>query len=70
MIWAFVVRSLGSEASLKDIKMCCRQILPYYMMPDQVTFIDAIPKKSGVGKVDFEKLKEMAESELKKINFK
>jgi len=70
MIWAFVVRALGSETSLKDIKMQCRKILPYYMMPDQVTFIDVIPKKPGVGKVNFEKLKEMGKTELEKINFK
>ena len=70
MIWAFVVKEQGSEVSLKDIKAKCKEILPVYMLPDQVEFIDAIPMKKGVGKVDFETLKEMAKQGVEKISFK
>ncbi len=70
MIWAFVVKEQGSEVSLKDIKAKCKEVLPVYMLPDQVEFIDAIPMKKGVGKVDFETLKEMAKQGVEKISFK
>jgi non-ribosomal peptide synthetase component E (peptide arylation enzyme) len=45
----------------------CRTDLPNYMIPDQITFIDAVPKNAGVGKVNYEKLKQMAQDELKLI---
>lgn len=67
MIWAFVVKESGREVSLKDIKKKCKEQLPYYMLPDQVTFIDDIPKNSGVGKVNYEKIRELGMNELKKI---
>lgn len=70
MIWAFVVKEQGAEVSLKEIKAKCKEILPVYMMPDQVEFIDAIPMKKGVGKIDFETLKEMAKQGVEKISFK
>lgn len=67
MLWAFVVKEPGKEVSLKDIKKTCKINLPYYMLPDQVTFVDDIPKNGGVGKVNYEKIKEMGKEELKKI---
>lgn len=67
MIWAFVVKAPGSKVTLKEIKMTCKKELPYYMLPDQVTFIEQIPKKGGVGKVDFETLKRMGKEEFEKI---
>ncbi|MBR3772524.1 MAG: acyl--CoA ligase [Clostridium sp.] len=67
MIWAFVVKKPGEEVSLKDIKKTCKEVLPYYMLPDQVTFIDDIPKNGGVGKVNYEKIRELGQEELKKI---
>ncbi|MDP4176976.1 MAG: class I adenylate-forming enzyme family protein [Bacillota bacterium] len=67
MIWAFIVKHEGAEVELKDIMKHCRSQLANYMVPDQVTFIDDIPKNSGVGKVNFEKLKQIAEAELKNI---
>lgn len=70
MIWAFVVKEQGSEVTLKDIKAKCKELLPVYMIPDQVEFIDAIPMKKGVGKVDFETLKDMAKQGVEKISFK
>ncbi len=67
MLWAFVVKEAGKDVSLKDIKKTCKVSLPYYMLPDQVTFVDDIPKNGGVGKVNYEKIKEMGKEELKKI---
>lgn len=64
MIWAFIVTKEGCDVQLKDIMRHCRNELANYMVPDQVTFIEEIPKNPGVGKVDFEKLKEMAIKEL------
>lgn len=66
MIWAFVVKKEGAAVSLKEIKQTCKKGLPYYMIPDQVTFIDDIPKKSGVGKVDFVTIRKMGVEELNK----
>lgn len=67
MLWAFVVKEPEKEVSLGDIKKTCKINLPYYMLPDQVTFVDDIPKNGGVGKVNYEKIKEMGKEELKKI---
>ncbi|HEY9062720.1 MAG TPA: class I adenylate-forming enzyme family protein [Pseudobacteroides sp.] len=64
MIWAFIVVKNGFRLDLKDIMKHVRKELPNYMVPDQISFIDQIPKNSGVGKVDSEKLKEMALIEL------
>lgn len=68
MIWAFIVKDQEDDVQLKDIMRHCRAELPNYMIPDQVTFIEEIPKNPGVGKVNFEKLKEMASHELQLIN--
>lgn len=68
MIWAFVVQKDGYTVSLKEIKKTCRMNLPYYMMPDQISFIEEIPKKQGVGKVDFEFIREKGRQELQKIS--
>ena len=70
MIWAFVVKTQDEDISLKAIKHKCKEHLPYYMLPDQVTFIDAIPKNPGVGKVGFSKLKEIANEQLSTADFK
>lgn len=67
MIWAFIVVKNGFGLGLKDIMKYVRKELPNYMVPDQISFIEEIPKNSGVGKVDFEKLKEMALIELSNI---
>lgn len=64
MVWAFVVSKSPEKISLKDIMSHCRAELPNYMVPDQVSFIDQIPKTQGAGKFDFEKLKNIALGEL------
>lgn len=67
MIWAFIVCEKGAKVTLRDIKKHCKEILPYYMLPDQVEFIDEIPKNSGVGKVNYKVLREMGETKLKEM---
>lgn len=67
MIWAFVVKKDNADVSIREIKQTCKKELPYYMLPDQITFIDDIPKKSGVGKVDFETIRKMGVEELNKV---
>jgi acyl-coenzyme A synthetase/AMP-(fatty) acid ligase len=68
MVWAFIVKKDGCSLELKDVMKHLRSGLANYMVPDQVYFIDAIPKNSGVGKVNYEKLKEIANCELLKIS--
>jgi acyl-CoA synthetase (AMP-forming)/AMP-acid ligase II len=64
MVWAFVVVDKDSDVQLRDVMKHCRAELANYMVPDQVIFIDEIPKNPGVGKVNFEKLQAMAAQEL------
>lgn len=68
MIWAFVVTPPGVTIPDGVIMKQCRENLPPYMVPDQITFIDSIPKNPGVGKVNFEKMKEIALETLAKMN--
>jgi len=67
MVWAFVVKTPGATIEFKDVMKHCRTELVNYMVPDQILFIDEIPKGQGVGKVNYEKLKELAQNELKTI---
>lgn len=67
MVWAFVTARAGHELTLKDIMKQCRSTLPNYMVPDQVTFVDDLPRGTGVGKLDREALIKMAEAELANI---
>jgi acyl-coenzyme A synthetase/AMP-(fatty) acid ligase len=66
MVWAFIVPSQGNVLSLKDVMKRLREELVNYMVPDQVSFIDDIPKNPGVGKVDYEKLKSIAIAEIER----
>ncbi|MDC7220833.1 MAG: class I adenylate-forming enzyme family protein [Spirochaetales bacterium] len=67
MIWAFVSETTRSPEREKNIMKHCRQELPNYMTPDRIQFISQIPKNPGVGKVNYEKLIQMAEEDLKAI---
>lgn len=67
MVWAFVVRHPEEAVELKDVMKHCRVELANYMVPDQVTFVPEIPKKPGVGKVDLDAMKAMAQKELDSI---
>lgn len=64
MIWAYVVKNETSSLKSGNIMRVCREELPPYMVPDNISFIDAIPKNPGVGKVNFEILIEKAKKEL------
>lgn len=64
MIWAFVESSEDLE---KDIRKQCRSELANYMMPDQIRFVENIPKNPGVGKVNAEELIRIAKEDLKNI---
>lgn len=68
MVWAFVVKSKSGDVKEGDIVRHCRESLPPYMVPDHVTFVPEIPKNPGVGKVNFEKLKEMGLQEFQAMN--
>lgn len=65
MIWAFVVCEKGAQVTLREIKKHCKEILPFYMLPDHVEFIDEIPKNGGVGKVNYKALREIGKIKLK-----
>ena len=65
MSWAFVVRSASDGPDLAAIMSHCRSTLSNYMVPDQIVFIADIPRNTGVGKINFEKLRALAAEELK-----
>lgn len=67
MVWAFVVPTQENALTLTDIMRVCRTKLPNYMVPDQVTFLKDLPRGAGVGKLDREKLIQMATAELSQI---
>lgn len=67
MIWAFVVANENHAVTLKDIMKICRSTLPNYMVPDHVTFLEQLPRGTGVGKLDREALIRMATEELSRI---
>jgi acyl-CoA synthetase (AMP-forming)/AMP-acid ligase II len=45
--------------SVAEIRTHCTQRLPAYMMPDQISFLGAMPRSSR-GKTDYAALAEMA----------
>jgi acyl-CoA synthetase (AMP-forming)/AMP-acid ligase II len=66
MVWAFIVGLPGAGPDLKTVMQHLRAALANYMVPDQLSFLDDIPKNPGAGKVDYEKLKTLALAELAK----
>ena len=68
MVWAFIEPIQGTEIKLKDVMKHCRSESVNYMVPDQVRFIDEIPRKPGVGKIDYETLIKMAKNEIDAMN--
>jgi acyl-coenzyme A synthetase/AMP-(fatty) acid ligase len=67
MVWAYVVVKDGFTLELKDLMKHCRAGLVNYMVPDQVRFVNDIPKKSGVGKVDFDTMIQNATKEIAEL---
>ncbi|MBN2441460.1 MAG: AMP-binding protein [Spirochaetales bacterium] len=64
MIWAFICPEKGRNITTGEIMKYCREGLPPYMIPDHITFIDRLPQKGGVGKIDSEELINIAKKEL------
>lgn len=58
VIAAFVRRCPDSTLSLVDIKTFCAQFLPSYSMPDQVLFVETMPKGNR-GKIDYAALRKL-----------
>lgn len=50
-VLASLVRSAGSTLSAEEVRVFCRRHLPYYMMPDEITFRSEMPT-TGTCKLD------------------
>lgn len=61
-IAAFVRPRPRSTLSLVDMKTHCAQFLPSYSIPDQVLFVEAMPRTRG--KIDYTALKKLCAEEL------
>jgi amino acid adenylation domain-containing protein len=55
LLRAFIVLRPKVELSITDIRQFCLQQLPSYMVPEQINFLEALPKTSS-GKIDLKKL--------------
>jgi amino acid adenylation domain-containing protein len=60
-IIAFVRTRSAGAVSLMEAKAHCARMLPLYMVPDHIVFLDAIPKGSR-GKIDYIALGKIAEA--------
>jgi amino acid adenylation domain-containing protein len=58
-ITAFVALKSERKRSIIAMKRHCTTYLPHYMVPDSITFMDALPTTS-TNKVDYQRLKTMA----------
>ena len=63
VIVAFV-RSRSGVVTMADAKAHCARILPLYMLPDDILFLDAIPKGAR-GKIDYLTLGRLAEGSIR-----
>lgn len=59
-ITAFVRIEKSGAGSPVELKAYCAKLLPLYMLPDRVVFIDSIPKGNR-GKIDYAALERRAE---------
>jgi acyl-coenzyme A synthetase/AMP-(fatty) acid ligase len=59
-ITAFVCPRSAGAVTLIDAKAHCARILPSYMLPDHLVFLNALPK-GGRGKIDYMALGKIAE---------
>ncbi|MGL1934135.1 MAG: acyl--CoA ligase [Fibrobacterales bacterium] len=67
MVWAYVVKDPQAELKSGAIMRVCRENLAPYMVPDNIIFIDEIPKNPGVGKVNFQQLIDQSKEELTRM---
>jgi acyl-coenzyme A synthetase/AMP-(fatty) acid ligase len=58
-IRAFLACHDAKRPSLIELKRFCSENLPLYMLPDQFSWVDALPKTS-TDKVDYQRLKDLA----------
>jgi len=61
VITAFVRARSGGAVTLLEAKAHCARTLPPYMLPDNIVFLDALPKGSR-GKIDYIALGKIAEA--------
>lgn len=61
MLWLFVV---SKQLDRGDVMRYCRENLPPYLVPDQITMIDQLPKNPGVGKLNYQALQAIAQKAL------
>ena len=54
----------GSSQLSKEIQKFCHNYLPDYMIPEDVEFIDELPRTSR-GKVDFRALEKLRDENMK-----
>ena len=55
----------GSDQLSKEIQQFCHNYLPDYMIPEEVEFVDELPRTSR-GKVDFRALEKLRDEKMKK----
>ncbi len=67
MVWAYVVKDPTTALKSGAIMRVCRENLAPYMVPDNILFIDEIPKNPGVGKVNFQQLIDQSKEELTRM---
>lgn len=60
VIDAFVKVRSAAAFTLLEARAHCARVLPQYMLPDRILFVDAIPKGNR-GKIDYAALKKIAE---------
>lgn len=65
MIWAFIALQKGASVSEGDVNAYCRENLPPYMKPDNIVFLDELPRTRGAAKIDYETLKQIGIDKLK-----
>ncbi len=53
-----VVHTLDHKEDTSDLRLWCQQRLPYYMIPDQFSFVEKVPKTS-TDKTDYQTLKKL-----------
>jgi len=59
VITAFIAAASSASLSLLEVKAHCAAVLPPYMVPDRVVFLDAVPRGTR-GKIDYSALEKLA----------
>jgi len=67
MIWAFIKTEKNRNITEGDVMKYCREGLPPYAIPDYIYFLNEIPKKPGIGKINYEELIKIALHELENV---